>query len=382
MIRTQILMRKVQELTPFDKNNKIHPDSQIDLLAKNIQEFGFNVPLLIDKTDTIIAGHGRLLAAKKLEMSEVPVILVDDLSEAQVKALRIADNRLTELAETDWDMLKSEMNDLKLMDYDISITGYDFDEVAGTQLEELQDVEPSAYDDVKDKCTVKLGDVYLLGDHRLMCGDSCKSEDVGLLMLDEKADMCFTDPPYNIDYSDLAGNHNKIKNDKMNNNNFKVFLNQALQGIPLNSYVCCNWKYYHLFHEALEEIERPVKACIVWDKETRVQNLDKYFKQHEFVLYTGKLGGEKTIRGDVYRLNRERSDVHPTMKPIELCSTFIQDSSIENGTVLDLFGGSGSTLIACEQLKRKCFMMELDPVYVQIIITRWETLTGKTASKL
>lgn len=212
--------------------------------------------------------------------------------------------------------------------------------------------------------------------HRLMCGDSTKEEDVEKLMDGNKADMVFTDPPYNIDYKGLKDNR-KIINDKMSDENFIEFL---IKSIPQTStaYICCSWQNCHLFKEAMNRLKMPPKAMIVWNKVNPAQNLDKYFKQHEIIWYYGKFGGEKTLRGDIWECKRQKNTIHPTMKPIELISFAIKDNPNKKA-IYDGFGGSGSTLIACEQLERNCYIMELDPKYVDVIINRWETFTGKKA---
>ena len=212
-----------------------------------------------------------------------------------------------------------------------------------------------------------------------MCGDSTDKATVELLMDGKKADMVFTDPPYNIGYQGVSDKRT-IKNDKMTDEDFVDFLENAL--MPCETmYVCCSWQYSHLFRQALENIGQKIKAMIVWDKVNPAQHLDKYFKQHEIIWYCGAFGGEKTLRGDVWQCKRQKNTVHPTMKPLELIGMALQDQP-KKKTVYDGFGGSGSTLIACEQLNRKCYCMELDPKYCDVIIKRWETFTGKKAVKI
>ena len=212
--------------------------------------------------------------------------------------------------------------------------------------------------------------------HRLMCGDSTDKATVELLMDGKKADMVFTDPPYNIGYQGVSDKRT-IKNDKMTDEDFVDFLEKAL--MPCETmYVCCSWQYSHLFRQALENIGQKIKAMIVWDKVNPAQHLDKYFKQHEIIWYCGAFGGEKTLRGDVWQCKRQKNTVHPTMKPIELIGMALQDQP-KKKIVYDGFGGSGSTLIACEQLDRTCYMMELDPKYCDVIIKRWEKFTGEKA---
>jgi DNA modification methylase len=212
-----------------------------------------------------------------------------------------------------------------------------------------------------------------------MCGDSTNKEDVALLMDGEQADMVFTDPPYNINYSGIKDKRT-IKNDKMQDKEFVEFLKKSLIYCD-TSYICCSWQYAHLFKEAMTQLNMSPKAMIIWNKVNPAQNLDKYYKQHEIIWYYGKFGGEKTIRGDIWECKRQKNTLHPTMKPIELISMAIQDNPNKQN-IYDGFGGSGSTLIACEQLNRRCYMIELEPVYCQIIINRWEDFTGRKAEKL
>ena len=212
--------------------------------------------------------------------------------------------------------------------------------------------------------------------HRLMCGDSTKEEDVAKLMDGNKADMVFTDPPYNISYQGVKDKRGII-NDKMSDDDFVGFLQQSIM-VCDTVYVCCSWQYEHLFKQAMTNLGIPPKAMIIWNKVNPAQHLDKYFKQHEIIFYYGKFGGEKTLRGDIWECKRQRNTVHPTMKPIELIAMALDDNP-DKKIIYDGFGGSGSTLIACEQLGRSCYMMELDPKYCDVIVKRWENFTGKKA---
>lgn len=222
-----------------------------------------------------------------------------------------------------------------------------------------------------------MGKLKLKSKHRLLCGDSTSEADVARLMDGEKVDMVFTDPPYNINYQGVKDKRKKIENDNMPDDVFVDFLCSSL--IPANTmYVCCSWQYVHLFKSALDKIGKKAKAMIVWDKVNPAQHLDKYFKQHELILYHGRFGGEKTISGDVWQLKRQRNTLHPTMKPLELIARALEDNP-NDCRVYDGFIGSGSTLIACEQLNRNCYGMEIDPLYCDVIVKRWENLTGETA---
>lgn len=215
--------------------------------------------------------------------------------------------------------------------------------------------------------------------HRLMCGDSTKEEDVAKLMNGNKADMVFTDPPYNISYSGIKDKR-EIINDKMDEEQFVSFLEKSIMKCE-TAYVCCSWQYCHLFKKAMENKGMPPKAMIIWNKVNPAQHLDKYYKQHEIIFYFGKFGGQKTIRGDIWECKRQKNTVHPTMKPIELISMALKDNPLKK-EIYDGFGGSGSTLIACEQLNRKCYMMELDCKYIQVIIERYIAFTGNKVYRL
>jgi len=211
-----------------------------------------------------------------------------------------------------------------------------------------------------------------------MCGDSTDAGSVALLMDGQKADMVFTDPPYNIDYQGVKDKRDKIKNDKMPDYDFVKFLEKSLMGCE-TMYVCCSWQYAHLFKQAMENISRKPKAMIVWDKVNPAQHLDKYYKQHEIIFYYGDFGGQKTVRGDVWTLKRQKNTVHPTMKPVELVQIALEDQP-KHKLVYDSFLGSGSTLIAAEKTGRKCYGLELDPKYCDVIIKRWQDFTGKKAT--
>ena len=372
---------KTEELQGYKTNTRTHSSEQVQQLANSITEFGFTNPVLIDGERQIIAGHGRLAAAKKLLMDEIPCIVLDHLSDEQRRAYVIADNKLALNAGWDEDLLKLELSALDRVGFDLSVLGFDVNELSGLVIDEdaitggLTDEDDVP--EVVENSISKLGDVWLLGKHRVMCGDSTKTEDVTLLMNDEEADMVFTDPPYNIDYQGVSDKRDKIKNDKMPDEDFVKFLYSSI--MPNDTmYVCCSWQYAHLFKEAMEIMDKKPKAMIVWDKVNPAQHLDKYYKQHEIIFYYGAFGGNKTLRGDVWQLKRQRNTVHPTMKPIELIEMALIDQPNKN-IIYDGFLGSGSTLIACEKNNRKCYGMELESKYVDVIVKRWQEYTGKEA---
>lgn len=369
-MNTKIIIMKLKDIKPYEKNPRKN-NKAVDAVAESIKEFGFQNPIIVDKNNVIIAGHTRYKAAKKLNIKDVPVIVAENLNEEQANAYRLIDNKTNELAEWDDTLLFEEL--LNIENIDMSLFGFDLD-IEEDEKEIIEDEIPEV--DEQNEPITKLGNIWQLGNHRLMCGDSSKKEDVEKLMNGDKADMVFTDPPYNIGYQGVKDKRT-IKNDKMGDADFIDFLSKSLMVVD-TAYICCSWQYCHLFKTALENIGMPPKAMIIWNKVNPAQHLDKYFKQHEIIYYYGLFGGEKTLRGDIWECKRQKNTVHPTMKPIELIAMALQDQPNKK-VVYDGFGGSGSTLIACEQLNRVCYMMELDPKYCDVIVKRWETLTGKEA---
>ena len=367
----------INKLIPYHNNPR--KDQAVDKVASSINEYGFQQPIVVDKNMVVIVGHTRLMGAKKLGLDKVPTVIAN-LSETQAKAYRIADNRINEDSTWDIDLLNLEIAGLSDEDYDLDLLGFESEELDKFLIneEEYLTDEDEVPEPPKEPIA-KLGDIYQLGEHRLMCGDSTSIDAIDELMENQKADMVFTDPPYNIDYQGIKDKR-KIKNDKMEEDNFVDFLTSSLLGCE-TMYVCCSWQYAHLFRQAMINISRKPKAMIIWDKVNPAQHLDKYFKQHEIIFYYGDFGGHKTLRGDVWKLKRQKNTLHPTMKPVELIEIALQDN-LDKKIIYDAFGGSGSTLIACEKTNRKCCMMELDPKYVDVIIQRWENFTGKKAKKI
>jgi len=370
----------VDALVPYARNSRTHSDAQIDKIAASIREFGFLNPVITDGDNGIVAGHGRIMAAQKLGMDEVPVVEAAHLTESQKRAYVIADNRLALDAGWDDEMLRVEFAELEEAGFDLELTGFDAEEIDALQPdpepgEGLTD-EDAVPDEPEQPVTVE-GDVWTLGNHRLMCGDSTSVDAVERLMDGQKADMVFTDPPYNIDYQGVTDKRDKIKNDKMADEDFVQFLRDSLMGCE-TMYVCCSWQHAGLFKQAMTDLARDPKAMIVWNKVNPAQHLDKYFKQHEIIFYYGDFGGHKTLRGDVWELKRQKNTVHPTMKPVELIDMAIVDQP-EKNLVYDAFGGSGSTLISCEKNHRHARLMELDPKYCDVIIKRWQDFTGQQA---
>jgi DNA modification methylase len=366
-------------LIPYAKNSRTHDQAQIGQIAGSIQEFGFTNPVLVDEENGIVAGHGRVLAALKLGLPDVPCIRLTGMTDLQRQAYVIADNKLALNAAWDDEMLRLELQELEAADFDLALLGFSDAELAALRVEDGAALtDEDAVPSVAEDAVSRPGDVWVLGKHRVMCGDATSVDALDVLMAGGRADMVFTDPPYNIDYQGVKDKREKIKNDKMSDSDFVDFLTQSLVGCE-TMYVCCSWQYAHLFRQAMEGIGRKPKAMIVWDKVNAAQHLDKYFKQHEIIFYYGDFGGHKTLRGDVWALKRQKNTVHPTMKPVELIELALQDQP-DKKVVVDSFGGSGSTLIACEKTGRHARLMELDPKYVDVIVRRWQDFTGKAAT--
>ncbi len=366
-----IVYIETEKLIPYERNNKIHTDDQVTKIANSIKEFWFVQPVVIDKSNTVIIWHWRLLAAKQLKMEKLPCVQITTLNDEQIKKLRILDNKLNE-SEWDDDKLKIELEDL----WDLNIWDIEIDvkDEFPRLYEDEEDEEIEVEEDIPESKWAKIveyWDLFQLWEHRLLCWDSSKIEDVDLVKWGIDFDMVFTDPPYNIGYS-WVKDKRKIENDKMSESDFISFLKNTLQYCDV-SYVCCSWQYAHLFKQAMTELGMPPKAMIVWNKVNPAQNLDRYFKQHEIIFYFWPYWGEKTLRWDIRECKRQKNTIHPTMKPIELISMALKDNPTKK-VVFDWFWWSGSTLIACEQLHKKCQMIELDPKYVEAIIKRYHNL--------
>ena len=381
----KIRMVSVADISPYEKNAKMHPDEQIAHIANSIREFSFQQPIVLDKHNVVIIGHGRLLAAKKIGLSEVPVLYADDLTDAQVKALRLADNKTNE-SEWDFSMLETELDDLRL-DFDMSDFGFDLDDESLQSVGVQEDEVPEPPEEPRSK----VGDLYQLGEHRLICGDSTDVAVIDRLMDGVKADMLLTDPPYNVDYTGKTKDALKIQNDKMDNDSFRQFLRDSFASADSVMRAGAVFYIWHAdsegynFRGACADNNWKVRECLIWNKNSMVLGRQDYQWKHEPCLYGWKDGASHLWASDrkqttVLNFDRPiRADLHPTMKPISLFAYQIGNNTHEGDAVLDLFGGSGSTLIACEQLNRKCFMCELDPHYVDVIIERWENLTGNKA---
>lgn len=367
----------VSELVNYPANSRTHSDDQINQLVNSIKEFGFTNPILIDEHNTIIAGHCRLDAAKRLDIKEVPCIVLSGLSDAQKIAYVIADNKLALNAGWNNDLLVGEFEKLKSLDFNTELTGFSVEEICDLWPAD----EPEVFCD-EDDCPeapaepiTKLGDVWLLGEHRLMCGDSTSIDAVDRLMDGAKAHLVFTDPPYNVAFKGRSGKFDIIENDNLGEGEFADFIKQIcaiITTVNAPYYVWCNWKFYGLLQSMLE-----FKTCIVWAKNNFGMGKG-YRHQHEFCLTNAKIDEVVKNESDLWHIDKDTNYIHPTQKPVALAYRALSNHK-KAKNILDLFGGSGSTLIACEKLGRKCYMMELDPVYASVIIKRYENYTGNKA---
>ena len=367
-----IVYKKLGEISPYEKNPRKN-DKAVQYVAESIKEFGFKVPIVVDADGIIVAGHTRYKAAKKLKLKEVPVIIADDLTEEQVKAYRLADNKVAEQAEWDMDLLTDELDGI--FDIDMELFGFDF----------LEEEEPEAVEDeyevtVPEEPRAKLGDIYQLGEHRLMCGDSTSIDAVSELMGVYKADMVFTDPPYGVDYEGINNDSRSTLEDLLD----KAFANMKAHSKKGASVYCFHSdRCADIFHKIFRRYCH-FSSMIVWKKQSLVLSQTDYQSIHEPCMYGWFNNGTHEFYGNrkqtsVWEYVRETISGHTTPKPVSLICNALKNSSRMDDIVLDLFGGSGSTLIACHQAGRRCFMMELDPKYIDVIIDRWETFTGEKA---
>jgi len=393
----ELIKKKVSELIPYVNNSRTHSEEQITQIASSIKEFGFTNPILIAPDNSIIAGHGRLLACKKLNIDEVPCITITGLTKTQIKALIIADNQLALNAGWDLEKLSVEIEGLQEDNFDIKLLGFDdkfIDELLFDEKQGLIDEDEAP--EAKENPKSKKGDIFILGNHKLICGDSSKIENYKLLFKDNLADIVFTDPPYNVDYSGRGKNDlGKIINDNMDDNKFSIFLNDVFSLIsehlkPLSViYVChpdSHSKPKIAFEIAFDTFFK--KSCtIIWNKGNAGMGWQDYRSQHEPILYGWKEGsGKHNFYGDrtktsIWNFKRDSTIQykHPTQKPVELVKEAILNSSKEKDIVFDPFSGSGSSLIACEKLNRIFYGIELDEKFVDVIIDRWQQFTGKEA---
>lgn len=378
-----IVLKKLSDIRPYEKNPRKN-DEAVKYVAESISQFGFKVPIVIDKDGIIVAGHTRYKAAKKLNLKEVPCIVADDLTEEQVKAFRLADNKVAEKAEWDFELLADELDDL--FDFDMTVFGFEEE----TKEETTEVVEDDFEAEIPEEPKAKLGDIYQLGRHRLMCGDSTDKATVEKLMNGNKADMVFTDPPYgmNLDasFGEMANNPKAQYRVKKNYSNVigdnEDFKPELITTIFDNFGYCREIFVWGADYFAELLPNKNNGSWLVWDKRATIE---VNWTTSEFELCWSKNRHHRKILRHTWHgligLSSEdtKKRVHPTQKPITMINECLENYSDNNDTIVDLYGGSGSTLIACEQLGRACYMMELDPKYIDVIIKRWETLTGEKA---
>ncbi len=381
-----IIDKPIDELIPY-ANNPRHNDDAVFAVANSISQFGFKVPVVVDKENVIVCGHTRYKAAQKLGLKTIPCIIADDLTPEQINAFRLADNKTAELA--DWDMSKLE-EELEGLANDFDMEDFGFKELE--TLDEPSEIADDDFDDAPpEDPKAKRGDLYQLGEHRLLCGDATDQNDVERLLGGDKADLYLTDPPYNVAYVGKTKDALTIQNDKMADGDFRQFLVDAFSAADAVMKQGAAFYIWHAdsegfnFRGTCNDIGWKVRQCLIWNKNTMVLGRQDYQWKHEPCLYGWKDGASHNWYSDrsqttVIDMDKpSRSADHPTMKPVPLFAYQIQCSTKPGDIVYDSFGGSGTTLIACEQLQRKAMIMELDPRYVDVIIKRWETLTGKSA---
>ena len=384
----------VEKLIPFARNSRTHSDKQVAEIAASIKEFGWTNPILVDGDKGIIAGHGRLLAARKLNMDTVPVIELAHLTETQKRAYVIADNKLALNAGWDDQLLTIELNDLLADGFTLELLGFDKDELAKLlepeQIEGLTDED--AVPEVPDEPVTKLGDVWILGNHRLMCGDSCNVTDMEKLVNDRQVDMWLTDPPYNVAYEGKTKDALTIQNDSMSDDGFRQFLKDAY--VTADTVMKSGAVFYiwhadsegYNFRGAAHDAGWKVRQCLIWKKSTMVMGRQDYHWKHEPCLYGWKEGA-----GHLWATDRKQTTIlefdkpnrnkeHPTMKPVALFEYQMLNNTKGGDIILDSFGGSGTTMLAAEKNGRIAYVMELDPKYCDVIVKRWQDFTGKVAT--
>lgn len=391
----KIVEKNINELVMYE-NNPRKNDEAVKYVAESISQFGFKVPVIVDKDNVIVAGHTRVKAARKLKLQTVPCIVADDLTPEQIKAFRLADNKVSELSDWDEDLLNDELDDI----CNIDMTVFGFDDLETNMVDDDKEIVEDDVPSVPEKPITQYGDVWLMGGHRLLCGDSTKAEEVLRLMNGEKADMVFTDPPYGVSIGDKNKMLNSVQkagccteniaNDNISTSELYNILVKAMINCREN---CKDTAVYFvtspqggelgLMMMMMKDAGLPVRHMIIWEKNSATFSLGRldYDYQHEPIFYTWTKSHNNYRNGEyrttIWKYDKPRKcDLHPTMKPVALVANCLKDGSKENDIVLDMFGGSGTTLIAAEQLNRRARLMELDPHYCDVIVKRWEKLTG------
>jgi DNA modification methylase len=386
----------VARLAPYARNARTHSDEQVAQIAASIAEFGFVNPVLVDETGEIIAGHGRIMAAKTLGLEAAPVIVLAHLTGAQKIAFRIADNRIAENAGWDEGLLAAEFASLRDLSFDLDLTGFDAGEIERMLSGDEEDAEGLTDEDAvpepEDEPVTKPGDLWIMGEHRLLCGDATVLADVERALGGVLADMCVTDFPYNVAYEGKGStreNRTRIKNDKMSEEAFAAFVYDACVPIVTVTkgaiYIAMSSSQLHTLRAAFEKAGGHWSTFVIWAKNTFTLGRSDYQRQYEPMLYGWRKGTDRfwcgaRDQGDVWFLRKPRAnDLHPTMKPVELFERAIRNSSKSRDIVFDPFAGSGTTVIGAEKLGRQARVMDLEPRFCDVIVKRWQEFTGKTA---
>jgi len=388
----KIEIADINSIKPYENNPRKLKDSAIEKVAMSLKEYGFRQPIVVDKNRIIVVGHTRYRASKKLGLKEVPITIVDNLTPEQINAYRIADNRTAEESEWDSELLKMEIKDLEAKDFKLDLLGFNEDQLNDMLFEEKQGLtDEDEVPEAPEEPISKLGDIWKLGKHKLICGDSTKLDTYEKLCGETKVDLYLTDPPYNVSYEGKTKEKLTIQNDKQTDDEFIQFLSQAF--VSANSVLKMGGAFYiwHSDSEGLNfrlaciEAKWKLRQTLIWSKNSMVMGRQDYHWQHEPCLYGWKEGSSHSWYSDrkqttIIKYDRPtKSKLHPTMKPVGLMEYLVKNSSKQEDIILDSFLGSGSTLIACEKLDRICYGMELDPKYCDVIIKRWENFTGKKA---
>jgi DNA modification methylase len=388
----QVQQWSVEKLLPYARNARTHTDEQVAQVAASIIEFGWTNPILIGPDGVIIAGHARLAAARKLKMTEVPVIVLDHLTPTQRRALVLADNRLALSAGWDEEMLRVELESLEEEGFDLDIVGFTEEEIEELLREPEQSREGLTDEDAvpeePERAVTVPGDVWLMGEHRLLCGDATSMEAVQSVLSGGLADMVFTDPPYNVDYEGKTAKKLKIGNDSLGGG-FYEFLREACSNVLAVTkgavYMCMSSSELHTLYRAFTDAGGHWSTFVIWAKHHFTLGRSDYQRQYEPILYGWRNGTDHfwcgaRDQGDIWFIKRPMANLeHPTMKPVELVERALRNSSKSRDTILDPFGGSGTTLIACEKAGRQARLIELDPKYCDVIVRRWQEFTGGTA---
>ena len=373
----KIEIADITSIKPYENNPRKLSETAIEKVAMSLKEYGFRQPIVVDKDRVIVAGHTRFRASKKLGLKQVPISIIDNLTEEQINAYRIADNRTAEESEWDNELLKMEIKELEAKDFKLDLLGFNDEQLNDILFEEKQGLtDEDEVPETPEEPISKLGDIWKLGNHRVMCGDSSLEENKTKLLNGNNVDMIFTDPPYGVDYVSRVDekrrkNWGGIKNDELKGSELQNFLSKTIDWFE-NTYIFCNWQSYPDF---LKAYGKP-KQVIVWNK--KWVGLGKgYRNQYEMCLFYGTLN--ITTETNLWDIKRDSNYKHPTQKPVALSVRAINNSLLQNRICYDPFLGSGSTLIGCEKTKRICYGFELEPKYCDVIIKRWENFTGKKA---